>query len=139
MSDTDTKPQDTQSIQTVNQPYQYDLLKQIVLIVVFSALVFFIGRLVEKTFFEKEIIAVDLKMVMTKELEKTATQVFTPEERNTRAKLFNEALETALDNVSNNGKKIILVAPAVINGVTDYTDQIIKEVDAKLETEKKGK
>ena len=54
MSDTDTKPQDTQSIQTVNQPYQYDLLKQIVLIVVFSALVFFIGRLVEKTFFEKD-------------------------------------------------------------------------------------
>ena len=109
------------------------------LIVVFSALVFFIGRLIEKTFFEKEIIAVDLKLIMTKELEKTATQIFTQEQRDTRAKQFNQALEMALDNVSDNGKKIILVSPAVINGVPDFTNQILKEVDEKLDAEKKGK
>ena len=132
MSETDIKPQDVQSLEKVHQPYQYDLLKQIMLIVVFSALVFFIGRLIEKTFFEKEIIAVDLKMVMTKELEKTATQIFTQEQRDTRAKQFNQALEMALDNVSDNGKKIILVSPAVINGVPDFTNQILKEVDVRL-------
>ena len=57
----------------------------------------------------------------------------TEEQRNQRASAFNQALEVALDKVSNNGHKIILVSPAVISGVTDYTQVVTDEVRRTLD------
>ena len=127
MSEAEIKPQVIESPE-IKQLQQYEVLRQVLLIVFVSAAVFVSGRLVEKFFFEKEIIAVDLRVIMSKELEKTATQILTPEQRDSRAKAFNKALEASLDHVSNNGRKIILVSPAVVNGVSDYTQNIIDEI-----------
>ena len=132
MSEAEIKPQVIESPE-IKQLQQYEVLRQVLLIVFVSAAVFVSGRLVEKFFFEKEIIAVDLRVIMSKELEKTATQILTPEQRDSRAKAFNKALEAALDHVSNNGRKIILVSPAVINGVSDYTQNIIDEIPKLIE------
>ncbi len=136
MSEAEIKPQVIESPE-IKQLQQYEVLRQVLLIVFVSAAVFVSGRLVEKFFFEKEIIAVDLRVIMSKELEKTATQILTPEQRDSRAKAFNKALEAALDHVSNNGRKIILVSPAVINGVSDYTQNIIDEIPKLIEARDK--
>ena len=136
MSEAEIKPQIIESPE-IKQLQQYEVLRQVLLIVFVSAAVFVSGRLVEKFFFEKEIIAVDLRVIMSKELEKTATQILTPEQRDSRAKAFNKALEAALDHVSNNGRKIILVSPAVINGVSDYTQNIIDEIPKLIEARDK--
>ena len=136
MSEAEIKPQVIESPE-IKQLQQYEVLRQVLLIVFVSAAVFVSGRLVEKFFFEKEIIAVDLRVIMSKELEKTATQLLTPEQRDSRAKAFNKALEAALDHVSNNGRKIILVSPAVINGVSDYTQNIIDEIPKLIEARDK--
>jgi hypothetical protein len=136
MSETEIKPQVVEHPEE-KQLRQYELLKQILLIALVSATVFIIGLIIEKTFFEKEIIAVDLRLVMSKELEKTANQMLTQEQRDSRAKAFNKALEASLDHVSNNGRKIILVAPAVVNGVTDYTQTIIDEIPKLMDAREK--
>ncbi len=136
MSEAEIKPQVIESPE-IKQLQQYEVLRQVLLIVFVSAAVFVSGRLVEKFFFEKEIIAVDLRVIMSKELEKTANQILTPEQRDSRAKAFNKALEAALDHVSNNGRKIILVSPAVINGVSDYTQNIIDEIPKLIEARDK--
>lgn len=136
MSDTEIKPQVIESPE-IKQLQQYEVLRQVLLIVFVSAAVFVSGRLIEKFFFEKEIIAVDLRVIMSKELEKTATQILTPEQRDSRAKAFNKALEASLDHVSNNGRKIILVSPAVVNGVSDYTQNIIDEIPKLIEAREK--
>ena len=136
MSEAEIKPQVIESPE-IKQLQQYEVLRQVLLIVFVSAAVFVSGRLVEKFFFEKEIIAVDLRVIMSKELEKTATQILTPEQRDSRAKAFNKALEAALDHVSNNGRKIILVSPAVINGVSDYTQNIIDEIPKLMDAREK--
>ena len=136
MSEAEIKPQVIESPE-IKQLQQYEVLRQVLLIVFVSAAVFVSGRLVEKFFFEKEIIAVDLRVIMSKELEKTATQILTPEQRDSRAKAFNKALEAALDHVSNNGRKIILVSPAVINGVSDYTQNVIEEIPKLIEAREK--
>ena len=136
MSEAEIKPQVIESPE-IKQLQQYEVLRQVLLIVFVSAAVFVSGRLVEKFFFEKEIIAVDLRVIMSKELEKTATQILTPEQRDSRAKAFNKALEAALDHVSNNGRKIILVSPAVVNGVSDYTQNIIDEIPKLIEARDK--
>ncbi len=106
---------------------------QLMLVIFVSLMVFVAMRGIEKVFFEKEIIAVDLKVVLSKELEKSGTQIMTEEQRNQRASAFNQALEVALDKVSNNGHKIILVSPAVISGVTDYTQVVTDEVTRTLD------
>ena len=136
MSEAEIKPQVIESPE-IKQLQQYEVLRQVLLIVFVSAAVFVSGRLVEKFFFEKEIIAVDLRVIMSKELEKTATQILTPEQRDSRAKAFNKALEAALDHVSNNGRKIILVSPAVVNGVSDYTQNIIDEIPKLMDAREK--
>ena len=136
MSEAEIKPQIIESPE-IKQLQQYEVLRQVLLIVFVSAAVFVSGRLVEKFFFEKEIIAVDLRVIMSKELEKTATQILTPEQRDSRAKAFNKALEAALDHVSNNGRKIILVSPAVVNGVSDYTQNIIDEIPKLMDAREK--
>ena len=136
MSEAEIKPQVIESPE-IKQLQQYEVLRQVLLIVFVSVAVFVSGRLIEKFFFEKEIIAVDLRVIMSKELEKTATQILTPEQRDSRAKAFNKALEAALDHVSNNGRKIILVSPAVINGVSDYTQNIIDEIPKLIEARDK--
>lgn len=136
MSDTEIKPKVIESPE-IKKLQQYEVLRQVLLIVFVSFAVFVSSRLVEKFFFEKEIIAVDLRVIMSKELEKTATQVLTPEQRDSRAKAFNKALEAALDHVSNNGRKIILVSPAVVNGVSDYTQNIIDEIPKLIEAREK--
>ena len=110
---------------------------QLLLIVFVSIIVFVVMRGTEKYFFEKDIIAVDLKVVLTKELEKSGSQIMTEEQRNQRASAFNQALETALDKASNNGHKIILVSPAVVSGVSDYTQFVIDEVFRSLEERQK--
>lgn len=114
-----------------------ELLIQMLMIACISAVVSIGLRMGEKLFFEKEIIAVDLKKIMTIELEKTAAQIMTPEQRNERAKEFNLALEQSLDDISNNGRKIILVSPAVINGVNDYTQNIIEAIPKIIEDKQK--
>lgn len=106
---------------------------QLMLVIFVSLMVFVAMRGIEKVFFDKEIIAVDLKVVLSKELEKSGTQIMTEEQRNQRASAFNQALEVALDKVSNNGHKIILVSPAVISGVTDYTQVVTDEVTRTLD------
>lgn len=106
---------------------------QLMLVIFVSLMVFVAMRGIEKVFFDKEIIAVDLKVVLSKELEKSGTQIMTEEQRNQRASAFNQALEVALDKVSNNGHKIILVSPAVISGVTDYTQVVTDEVRRTLD------
>ncbi|HNC02215.1 MAG TPA: TrbI F-type domain-containing protein [Agitococcus sp.] len=106
---------------------------QLLLVIFVSLMVFVAMRGIEKVFFDKEIIAVDLKVVLSKELEKSGTQIMTEEQRNQRASAFNQALEVALDKVSNNGHKIILVSPAVISGVTDYTQVVTDEVTRTLD------
>ncbi|HMY00931.1 MAG TPA: TrbI F-type domain-containing protein [Agitococcus sp.] len=106
---------------------------QLLLVIFVSLMVFVAMRGIEKVFFDKEIIAVDLKVVLSKELEKSGTQIMTEEQRNQRASAFNQALEAALDKVSNNGHKIILVSPAVISGVTDYTQVVTDEVRRTLD------
>jgi hypothetical protein len=63
--------------------------------------------------------------------------MLTQEQRDSRAKAFNKALEASLDHVSNNGRKIILVAPAVVNGVTDYTQTIIDEIPKLMDAREK--
>ena len=136
MSEAEIKPQVIESPE-IKQLQQYEVLRQVLLIVFVSVAVFVSGRLIEKFFFEKEIIAVDLRVIMSKELEKTATQILTPEQRDSRAKAFNKALEAALDHVSNNGRKIILVSPAVVNGVSDYTQNIIDEIPKLIEARDK--
>jgi len=136
MSDTEIKPKVIESPE-IKKLQQYEVLRQVLLIVFVSVAVFVSSRLVEKFFFEKEIIAVDLRVIMSKELEKTATQVLTPEQRDSRAKAFNKALEASLDHVSNNGRKIILVSPAVVNGVSDYTQNIIDEIPKLIEAREK--
>ena len=136
MSEAEIKPQIIESPE-IKQLQQYEVLRQVLLIVFVSVAVFVSGRLIEKFFFEKEIIAVDLRVIMSKELEKTATQILTPEQRDSRAKAFNKALEAALDHVSNNGRKIILVSPAVVNGVSDYTQNIIDEIPKLMDAREK--
>ena len=136
MSEAEIKPQIIESPE-IKQLQQYEVLRQVLLIVFVSAAVFVSGRLVEKFFFEKEIIAVDLRVIMSKELEKTANQILTPEQRDNRAKAFNKALEASLDHVSNNGRKIILVSPAVVNGVSDYTQNIIDEIPKLMDAREK--
>ena len=136
MSEAEIKPQVIESPE-IKQLQQYEVLRQVLLIVFVSVAVFVSGRLIEKFFFEKEIIAVDLRVIMSKELEKTATQILTPEQRDSRAKAFNKALEAALDHVSNNGRKIILVSPAVVNGVSDYTQNIIDEIPKLMDAREK--
>ncbi len=136
MSEAEIKPQVIESPE-IKQLQQYELLRQILLIVFVSTVVSVCGQLVVKFFFEKEIIAVDLRVIMSKELEKTATQILTPEQRDSRAKAFNKALEAALDHVSNNGRKIILVSPAVVNGVSDYTQNVIEEIPKLIEAREK--
>lgn len=136
MSEAEIKHQVIKSPE-IKKLQQYEVLRQVLLIVFVSLAVFVSGRLIEKIFFEKEIIAVDLRVIMSKELEKTATQILTPEQRDSRAKAFNKALEAALDHVSNNGRKIILVSPAVVNGVSDYTQNIIDEIPKLIEKREK--
>ena len=130
-----TKAEDVHAIKMFEQQgfSKLEAIKKVAL----SATVFIIGLIIEKTFFEKEIIAVDLRLVMSKELEKTANQMLTQEQRDSRAKAFNKALEASLDHVSNNGRKIILVAPAVVNGVTDYTQTIIDEIPKLMDAREK--
>ena len=89
MSEAEIKPQVIESPE-IKQLQQYEVLRQVLLIVFVSVAVFVSGRLIEKFFFEKEIIAVDLRVIMSKELEKTANQILTPEQRDNRAKAFNK-------------------------------------------------
>ena len=85
-----------------------ELLIEMLMIACISAVVSIGLRMGEKLFFEKEIIAVDLKKIMTIELEKTAAQIMTPEQRNERAKEFNLALEQSLDDISTKTITLIL-------------------------------
>lgn len=121
------------ALETEKSAWTNALWVQLMLVIFVSLMVFVAMRGIEKVFFEKEIIAVDLKVVLSKELEKSGTQIMTEEQRNQRASAFNQALEVALDKVSNNGHKIILVSPAVISGVTDYTQVVTDEVTRTLD------
>lgn len=111
-----------------------DMLKTVLIAVISSAVVSIGAVVVKETYFtqKQEVVTVDLQKVITEEIQGNLKGAVSDEQREQRARLFANSLESALTQVSAEGKHIVMVAPAVIRGGVDVTDQVKAAIEADL-------
>lgn len=86
-----------------------------------------------KVFFEPRVVAVDLTKVINGEIERAAQRGQSDAERAANADRFGQALEAALSEVSDGGRNVVLVAPAVVRGADDRTAAVLAAVRAAMD------
>lgn len=98
----------------------YDFL--IVAVICLSILI--VERLVERHFWPQfEFQSVDVQKIIQQEIEVTSRIQMTPEERTKRGQHFSFALEKEVAALGGNGR-LVLVAPAVVSGAVDRTEDV---------------
>jgi hypothetical protein len=85
------------------------------------AVVVVLSLMIYRQFFEVRIVAVDLRGVVAKEIENFQKRGATEAEQQEAGDRFTMALDTALNELSHDGRTIVLTKPAVIRGVEDAT------------------
>lgn len=88
---------------------------------------------VYKLFFEPRVVTVDLNKVIASEIQSGAQRGQTDAERALNADRFGQALEAALDEASERGRNLVLVAPAVMRGANDRTEAVQAAVRSAME------
>lgn len=83
-----------------------------------------VERLVERRFWPPvEYLSVDVQKIIQQEIMATSQAQMTPEERQKRGVRFAVALEKEVGALSRPGR-LVLVAPAVVNGADDRTEEV---------------
>ena len=101
------------------------MIRNLIISVAVALFIFIGGRLAERHFFpEREVVAVDLQKLVNEEIQLNATKPMTEQDRKERSQKFSKAFEKALDDVSAQSNRLVLVAPAVVGGAADYTDRV---------------
>ncbi len=121
-----SNPNETTSLPTVPESLEsaglrlYDFL--IVGVICLSIVI--VERLVERRFWPPvEYLSVSVQTIIQQEIMATSQAQMTPEERQKRGARFAVALEKEVGALSRPGR-LVLVAPAVVNGADDRTEEV---------------
>ncbi len=104
-----------------------ELLKYTMLVVVIALATIFIYR----GYFEKRIVTVDLQRIVAAEISNQGSAKLTDGERAVYADRFNRALEAEFDSLQD-GRTVVMVAPAVIRGGRDVTAEVQAKIKARM-------
>ncbi|MBF0206931.1 MAG: TrbI F-type domain-containing protein [Oligoflexia bacterium] len=80
----------------------------------------------------KSLAIVRMDLILTNHLNEYAKKDLSKEERDRVTKKFALALEKAINDISQKERVILLVAPAAVSKLPDYTDRIESEIKRAL-------
>ncbi len=77
-------------------------------------------------------VSVDIQKIIVDEISVTSKMVLDPKRGQERGAKFSGALEMALDDVSEGGRRLVLVGPASLRGARDVTPEVMAAVKKSL-------
>ena len=82
--------------------------------------------------YQKKMGVVNIKNIMSKEIEKFGSSSISKSESAKKGELFSLALEQSIEEVTKKNNIILFVSGAVVKGVPDFTKEVEKLIREKL-------
>jgi hypothetical protein len=83
---------------------------------------------VHNKIYQKTIATVNIKEIYNEHIFETGTLNLSEKENKIKFSQFNEKINKTIDEISESEKVILMVTPAVISKVNDYTDLIKRKI-----------
>lgn len=101
-----------------------------------GAMIFIVAH---NAFYSKSIAVLRMDEILASHIQEFSKKKMTEKEREVVTSLFAETLQNSLDQIEKEDNVIILVDPAVISDVPDYTETVKSKIKHILEVKKLGR
>ena len=105
-------------------------MKNIVLSLIFGLLGSMIFTVAHDYFYVRPIAVVKLDDVIASHMKEYAQKKLSEDERKKIGERFARSLDLVIKRISDEERVILMVAPAVISGVPDYTEHVKIEIES---------
>jgi len=100
------------------------MLKSVFISMICSLFIYFSLNAANNYFYERPIAVVDLENIITWHLKEYGNRELSEEERKAASEKFASSLDYAISDIQKNQRVTLLVKPAVVTDVPDYTDTV---------------